>query len=497
MTHEARLGAGLSLPIAIVKDLRRLQRDLTIVDEAELRAQAAGFKTRSSRSPYIQEYRLLGDRVEVPRHYRPELTEQPAVIDARPPARPASGPRIDARIRLRDDQVEPAKILEEGHDGLLVLRPGAGKTVLALHRIATLRRGPALIVVPNTFLFQQWQERIGQHISYVEGGVGRIGNGAYDWQGRGIVLGTIQSLTLRSHDPSFYNYFTDVICDEAHVSLAPKYRRLFWRFPGYRLCLSASPDKESGWERLWPLHVGRVLFNNLTLTRKPRIFFYETNVVVKDTGNPYHQPIYITHLAKSRERNLILADLFRAAMRNPNRRILALGERKAQLRALHRWLGPERAGLCIAEVPPDERVRNLDRFRYNVAIARLARDGLDAVLLDTLFALYTIPKKGGLLQAIGRTLRDPGPSEAKEPSVVILVEDKRNPNGDKMARKMRRALRALGLTWEDRVARAPEQTPDNLRLADLVEQCFGGEMEDDADADEPVVDLPRDECPWE
>lgn len=487
---EAYVGAVISVPIAAI-DLKQVQRDLTIVDRAAMRMLAHGPKPRGgvAKSPYIEEYRVLGDRILVPRHYRLTPRVPLTFIPDRPEPVRGSGPRIDSTIRLRPNQESPFAAIADGQDGLLELAPGAGKSECALHRIATLRRGPALIVVPNTSLMQQWQERIAKRFTHVEGGVGQLGDGKHDWRGRGLVVTTIHSVTLTDRDPELEAYFTDVVIDEAHVTMTRSFRKIYWRFSGARLALTATWDREDGLERLFPLHIGKTLYRDNSTARKAKIYFYETNVSVPDTGDPYRLPQYLTHLSRSRKRNAVVADLFASAMANPGRCILALGERKMQLRALHAWLGPERAGLCIAEVSPEERVRNMARFRYNCAITRLARDGLDAVLLDTLFALHTIPKKGGLSQAIGRTLRDPQPGDGeKSPSVVMLLEDKRNPNGGRMAGKMRRALRAWGFEWEDRVAKPPTDTPENRRLADLVDQYFAGEVPGESEADDSDMD---------
>ena len=62
---------------------------------------------------------------------------------------------------LRPNQVDVVNtmLLPEPHDGIISLQTGGGKTVCALY-IASQLRLPTLVIVHNTFLRDQWEERI-------------------------------------------------------------------------------------------------------------------------------------------------------------------------------------------------------------------------------------------------------------------------------------------------------------------------------------------------
>lgn len=169
--------------------------------------------------------------------------------------------------------------------GVLQLACGKGKTVIALEHIAR-NKVPALIVVDNTNLLYQWEQEIAALLE-VPGGVGHLMSGHEDWEGRGIVLATYQTLGARADvlSEGFRRYFGAAYYDEGHHASAPVFSRGVSIIHGRRYSLTATPERDDGQHIIADFHIGPVLHKDLRPTMKPNIYFYWTGMEL-DLTNP-------------------------------------------------------------------------------------------------------------------------------------------------------------------------------------------------------------------
>ncbi|ARF10039.1 superfamily II DNA or RNA helicase [Indivirus ILV1] len=120
---------------------------------------------------------------------------------------------------LRGTQVEVAKVALEKikniGGGILQLHTGYGKTVLALYLTSVLKV-KALILVHKTFLMDQWYDRIKK---FTNANVGIIRQKKTDVEGKDIVIGMLQSVSMIDYDPEIFKGFGLLLVDEC--------------FPGY------------------------------------------------------------------------------------------------------------------------------------------------------------------------------------------------------------------------------------------------------------------------
>ncbi|MDP6896841.1 MAG: GTPase ObgE, partial [Rhodospirillales bacterium] len=86
------------------------------------------------------------------------------------------------------------KEIEAYGGGLFDVMTGSGKTVMALNVISRIRK-KTLIIVHKSFLLHQWLERIGQFLPGAR--VGRIQGEVMDIEGKDIVIGMLQSLSMK------------------------------------------------------------------------------------------------------------------------------------------------------------------------------------------------------------------------------------------------------------------------------------------------------------
>jgi superfamily II DNA or RNA helicase len=95
--------------------------------------------------------------------------------------------------------------------GLLDVDPGKGKTVMALNIISKLQKS-TLVIVHKSFLLNQWIERIQQFLPGAR--VGRIQGQIIDTENKDIVIGMLQSLSMKEYPKDTFKQFGLAIYDE-------------------------------------------------------------------------------------------------------------------------------------------------------------------------------------------------------------------------------------------------------------------------------------------
>jgi superfamily II DNA or RNA helicase len=179
-------------------------------------------------------------------------------------------------------QQQSMHALLSGHSGILQLACGAGKTVIALDFVAKYG-GPAIVVVDNTQLLEQWTKEIAS-LLVVPTGVGRVQAGVFDWK-KDIVLATYHTLgkLASTVGEDFRRHFRIAIFEEGHHISAPTFAPVAELFYGYRLLLSATPERVDGLHVIYDMHVGPVLHKNLTQDLTARVAFDWTGLTPDET----------------------------------------------------------------------------------------------------------------------------------------------------------------------------------------------------------------------
>jgi superfamily II DNA or RNA helicase len=95
--------------------------------------------------------------------------------------------------------------------GLLDVDPGKGKTVMALNIVAQLGKC-ALVIVHKSFLLNQWIERIEQFLPGAR--VGKIQGQIIDIENKDIVIGMLQSLSMKEYPKDTFRNFGLAVYDE-------------------------------------------------------------------------------------------------------------------------------------------------------------------------------------------------------------------------------------------------------------------------------------------
>lgn len=186
--------------------LAQITKDLTVAPKVN-----DGYQTDAES---FTVYKEDENTLTLPRHYAvKKLGEPEDHIDV-------SNSHVDFEFvgKLRDYQQELVndaltKIKEQG-GGILQLHTGYGKTTIALYMASVLKL-KTLIIVHKTFLQDQWYDRIKQ---FTNASVGMIRQKKVDVEGKDIVIGMLQSISMIDYDPAIFKDFGVIIADECFIS---------------------------------------------------------------------------------------------------------------------------------------------------------------------------------------------------------------------------------------------------------------------------------------
>lgn len=367
-------------------------------------------------------------------------------------------PRVEFNSRVKLDSREPGKTYQRDsvaallktYDGILTLRCGAGKTVVALHA-AALRGHPILVIVSDKGLARQWMEEIETHLGIPPEEVGRIGgDGApFRWRDTKITIAIVNTLALRVQDGTLpldmTKYFGTIIPDEAHLMAAPFFNMAVPPFHGARWALTATPNREDGFDSLLSYTFGNVIYQYLMPDLKPIVYFRKlptvlnmtdpavVEAVTDSTGALHFGRLYDYFAGVDKRVEKIARDV--QVSLNDGRQILVLTHSRKMCDALAAHLPS--AGVCHGGVGEAERLRRIREMNPVIAIMRLGKQALNKPSLDTLYVCEPYKKDAMLQQTMGRVLRN---YAGKQQPAVIFYEDAEIPPMFKLCQRIRRSL---------------------------------------------------------
>lgn len=227
----------------------------------------------------------------VPRFFMDLNTLDVPVVDLRPKAyeqiKYQSSITLDALEPHETKQQDALKAITE-KDGIIQMRCGGGKTVIAIEFIARAQ-APALIVVNTNQLMEQWSEEIRKLLPVLPGGVGVLGKEvskktkeSKNYVPPSILITTYQKLAISGISEDERRRFGVVIFDEAHHISAETFSYAANLFPCKRIGLSATPNRSDGMEIVHQLHIGPVIYKNLKQPLQTRNIFIKTGYSFTD-----------------------------------------------------------------------------------------------------------------------------------------------------------------------------------------------------------------------
>ncbi len=300
-----------------------------------------------------------------------------------------------------------------GGGGLLDVDPGKGKTVMALYILAQLRI-KTLVVVHKSFLMNQWIERIEQFLPGAR--VGRIQGQIVDIEDKDIVLGMLQSLSMKEYPADMFDSFGLTVFDEVHHMGAEVFCQCMMKVTTlYTLGLSGTMQRKDGLTKVFKMFLGDVVHKEKAASEH-RVIVKAINYCVNDAafneteydyrGNPKFSTMISRVCDYSHRSEFILRVLQRELAENPEQQVMILGHNKSLLTYLHKAI--EHRGIAGGSVGyyvggmKEADLKASESRKVIIATYAMASEGLD---IKTLTTLIMASPKTDVCQSVGRILR--------------------------------------------------------------------------------------------
>ena len=371
-------------------------------------------------------YRESLKKIYVPHYYGVENFGQPKEIKI------TQGESIDLEFKgnLRENQEVVVKtyldhvLTNPVGGGLFELPCAYGKTVIAINIISKLKK-KTFIIVHKEFLMNQWIERISQFLP--EARVGKIQGQIVDIDDKDIVIGMLQSLSMKEYPASIFDSFGLTIIDEVHhISSEVFSNSLFKLVTKYMLGLSATMERKDGTTKVFKMFLGEVVFKGRRDEEHDVIVraieykvndddFNETKLDFR--GKPAYSSMISKLCEYNRRSEFILKILCDMLLENPCQQIMILAHNKNLLKYLYDAITHRNittTGYYIGGMK-DTALKETESKQIVIATYAMAAEALD---IKTLTTLIMATPKTDIEQSVGRILRD----KHANPIVVDIID---------------------------------------------------------------------------
>ena len=346
------------------------------------------------------------------------------------------------QIEIANDCLEKIKNVS---GGIINLPCGYGKTVIALYLAAKLKI-KTLVIVHKTFLQDQWIERAKQ---FTDAKIGTIRQNKIDTENKDIVIGMLQSISMKDYDANLFDQFGLVIYDEAHHIISKVFSNALFKInPQYIIGLSATPYRSGNLTKGLMLHLGKMIYK---IDKKEdekaivKVFHYKTihklfeekKIWMKGKVAPNSQKM-INNICELECRNRILVDIIYNMWKIEDRKILVLSGRTSKIEHL-KMLKELLQNKIKEEIKEGKLLNDECRLHYYTgktsqlerseaekhadiifATYEMAHEGLDIPRLNTM--IMTTPKTN-VQQAVGRIMRNASSDVFITPLIIDVVDE--------------------------------------------------------------------------
>jgi superfamily II DNA or RNA helicase len=308
--------------------------------------------------------------------------------------------------------------------GLLEIPCGRGKTVLSLKIIAELKK-KTLVIVHKGFLLNQWVERIHQFLPNAR--IGKIQGPVIDINDKDIVIGMLQSLSMKYYPNDMFESFGLTIVDEVHhISSKVFSRSLMKIITKYTLGLSATMNRKDGLSKVFKMFLGEIVYkevrknedNVLVKAIEYEIEDEEFNKTEYDyRGNAKYSTMMSKLCNYNRRSEFILNVIKNELNHNPNQQMIVLAHYRNLLKYLHDAIEHRNiasVGYYVGGMKEKD-LKISETKQVIIATYSMAAEALDIKSLTT---LCMATPKTDITQAIGRILR----TKHTQPLVIDIID---------------------------------------------------------------------------
>ena len=370
------------------------------------------------------------DDIYVPKHYG---------IDTFGPANTSDRdvPKTDARFwefagSLRDTQQDVVKsyLSPEPRDGIISLQTGGGKTVCALY-IASRLQLPCIVLVHNTFLRDQWLDRIKAFLPKAR--IGTIQGETMDTKDKDVVVAMLQTVSMKTHAENSFKMFGLVIVDECHHIASETFSQAIPKLTSkHMLGLSATPERKDRLMHVINWFLGPLLYksdNTDKVDEKVKVEVYEFeggdekfNEVIYNQAGVMFTTLMINKLVEFGPRNELIVQILEDIYEEKDRQILLLTDRVDHTKVLFDLLPKHiQDDACILgrNVKAEQREEWYIPKRLFIATYSMCKEGFDLSKLNTLILATPRPDVD---QIVGRILRIEKTKRKTDPLIIDIVD---------------------------------------------------------------------------
>ena len=343
---------------------------------------------------------------------------------------PESYWHFNGSIRPAQEPVVNSFLKPEPHDGIISLQTGGGKTVCALY-IASQLRLPALILVHSTFLRDQWVERIRAFLPNAR--IGTVQGETADIEDKDIVVGMLQTISMKELPPKTFEKIGLVIVDECHHIASESFSQAIPKLTSkYMLGLSATPERKDKLMRVINWYLGPILYQSDTNDKidagvRVEYIEFETddedfNTVELNKAGVMSTVHMINKLVEFEARNKLIVELIEDIYSEPDRNVLVLTDRVEHTKKILSMLPAHtqsETGILSSGMKPGVRDEFCANKRILISTYQLVKEGFDVAKLNTLVMATPRPD---VEQIVGRILRVEKSKRTTEPLIIDIVD---------------------------------------------------------------------------
>lgn len=389
------------------------------------------FVSNPNAVPRYKVYKETEDSLYLPKHFGLE-TYGPATETTRDvPETHASYWAFQGSLRAVQQPVVNSFLDPTPHDGILSLHTGGGKTVCALY-IASRLRVPTLVIVHNSFLRDQWEDRIKMFLPFAR--IGRIQGDKVEVEDKDIVIAMLQTLSMKEIPIATFRPLGLIIVDECHHIASEVFVQALPKVTSkYMLGLSATPLRKDGLMHVAHWFLGPLLYNSDTGDKQDtdvtvEVYEYENanptfNEILYNAQGVMFTTLMINKLTECAHRTRWLTEILQDVLQeSPQRQVLVLTDRVQHTKDILATLPDElraRSAILAQSVPAAKRTELCGSCSILIATYAMCKEGFDVPTLNTL--LMATPRPD-IDQIVGRILRVEKSARTIHPLILDVVD---------------------------------------------------------------------------
>ena len=382
---------------------------------------------------FVHKYKLfqeIGEDIIIPKYYGITNFGEPTQSQRNVETTHEKYWKFTGTLRPVQHEVVNSFLKPIPHDGVISLQTGGGKTVCALY-IASVLKLPTIVLVHNTFLRDQWVDRIKAFLPNAR--IGIIQGESIETEDKDIVVGMLQSIVMKTYSSETFSKFGLVIVDECHHIASEAFSRSIPKLTSkYMLGLSATPDRKDRLMHVIHWFLGPLLYKSNVadkLDDKVKVEYIEFqpedptfNDIIYNQSGVMFTSLMVNKVVANHQRNLLIVQLLQDVYDEPERQTLVLTDRVEHTTMLYDLL-PEhiRKDACILSrnTKAEQRAEWCATKRILIATYSMCKEGFDVETLNTLVMATSRPDVD---QIIGRILRTDKTVRKIHPLILDIVD---------------------------------------------------------------------------